>query len=573
MTMDESSDSEKFFERVRESRYFPLILLPLFIILYGINFRTLLVGDSQAHLYLAASLAWSGDFELSEYRARLTGNNAHKLPYFVVEEDSGLRSIFNFFPAVILVPAFAVGKLIDGKEFHDSLYLWGLAGKIEASIFAFLAGFLIWQILYRRVSRTIAYIIIFAFWFATPLWPTSVDYLQHHPLMFFKLLSLLLIFGSHDDDLPGRWRFLAGGLTLSLSVLCRYQTLPSAILIACFIICRYDLYKNKIFIFILGGLLPIPFTLWYHKAVFGSPFQTGPLIWLNFKNPFFSTVISLLVNPSKGLFMHSPWILIGIIGLVVSIIGKRLPGSNRALIILCIISALPNFFVYSKLNGWYGGRCWGYRYLMDLLPEAALLTAFGLQILWGVRFWRLLTYAAILISFFIQGVGALAFDYEWHKVHVYGGAPDEIWLWQVPNSQIFYYIRRGLVYMGRMPIKLKASPYEKRGFYKPENWDDRKIAWLQKESSFYFVSRSHDPHIEVYAPKEHAVSSPLILDIWINGKKAKSVELKPIYWNRISLEDIPFMHSAFIKLESNMDYMEPGKLGRHIAVAIDLGNI
>ena len=50
-----------FFRKAAQSRWFPILFLPLFALLYGINTRTLLIGDSQAHLYIAASLAGSGD--------------------------------------------------------------------------------------------------------------------------------------------------------------------------------------------------------------------------------------------------------------------------------------------------------------------------------------------------------------------------------------------------------------------------------------------------------------------------------------------------------------------------------
>ncbi|HPB31555.1 MAG TPA: hypothetical protein PLB62_08880, partial [Candidatus Sumerlaeota bacterium] len=408
------------------------------------------------------------------------------------------------------------------------------------------------------------------FWFATPLWPTSVDYLQHHPLMLLKLLSLWLLWGSHENDHIGNSRNFAGGLALSLSVLCRYQTLPSAVIIALYTL--FVLGKNKYSCsFLLGGIIIIPFTLFYHYNVFGSPFRTGPLVWLNFKNPFFKTAFSLIFNPSKGVLIHSPWIGVGIVGLIISLIKDHTPFLKKNISILCVLSAIPVFLLYSKLNGWYGGWCWGYRYLTDILPEMAIIATFGIHRIWRIPVLRLLAFMALIVSFFIQGVGSLAFDYEWHKVHVYGGAQDETWLWQIPHSQVIYYIRRGLVHVGKKPIKVWNSPYDKRGFSKSEVRDNREISWLQNDSSFYFVSRTRDPHLEIFLSEPVPESELLILTLWIDNKKTSITKLIPGQWNRISLNEIPFMHSGIIKIATKRDSFEPGNPDN--VVAIDLKDL
>ena len=82
------------------------------------------LGDTSAHLYVAWSLWTTGDFDLRGFEADLRDGDG-QLAYFVVEDEGRIRTIFSFFPGVMLAPAGALPHL--ARAMH--LTRWAYAGK------------------------------------------------------------------------------------------------------------------------------------------------------------------------------------------------------------------------------------------------------------------------------------------------------------------------------------------------------------------------------------------------------------------------------------------------------------
>lgn len=554
---------------IQLQRYAALFGIGIFVILYSINARTTLIGDSLAHLYQAASLVYSGDYTLDEYKNTFIALNDGKLPYFIVESGGHLRSLYNYLPALILVPFFAVGRLILGEEFRYAVMMWGMIGKLAASLLILGAGIFLWKLLYRRVCKPISVLTLTAFWFGSPLWVLSIDYLQHNPLVFFKLAALYMLFRSEDSEKP---YFFFGGLFLAFTFLSRYQNLLSVLMISGWVF--WNNRRNKeIFKFFLGGFVMVPLTLLYHKAAFGGPFTQALFPYIAFNAPFLTTLILLFLNPSKGFFIHSPWGIFSIIPFI-TLIRKAKQQRPPNLAIACMLSVLPTLILYGKLNCWFGGWCWGYRYLIDILPEMVILFAFGTAYLWRFAAVRWGASALVTVSIMIQLLGVLTYDHEWHRIYDLGFGVHREWINQIRNNQIIFSARSGKIYIGSKPVQIFKNPYSPSGFYKAENWEGESVSWTAKKSHFLFVAKSESPTLDIFPSPAATENKPLNISIMVQGGYTKKASLPPNVWTRVALPGIPFQHSAIIDIETEETYLESSaSIHRELGVALKTSHI
>jgi len=542
----------------------------LFLAAYALNGRAVLSGDALAHLYLAASVWHHGSLDLRPYEAMLCVDG--KLPYYAVEDRGRIRSIFSFLPGVLLAPVLALGEAVAPAA-ADRFAVWGMAGKVAASAFTFLAGSLLWLLLRGRVERGVALACVVAFWFASPLWAYSTSYQQHQPAIAFKLLGLWLLFGGSDDPRLNPARIFAGGLALGLAVLSRYQlaaTLPG---VAIVLLVLWWRTPARLVAFAAGGGLTAATLLLHNRIMTGSALDTGYVVypWAVFGAPFGTTLVALMANPSHGLFLHSPWLLFMVPGLMRLVRECRRPAQVAPLWWVVGLAPWPLVAMYANYTGWFGGWSWGYRFLLDLLPEFALLAALGMHQLWARRAWRWIACALVAIGIAIQAIGALAWDMEWHAKHDRGTMPHQDWLWQVRHSQVPWYLARGRFHVFRNPVQLWSDPYASTGLYETEDWGGRRVVWTHATgASFLYVSPSNPPTLQLFPSPAAMADRPLAVGIFINGHRAPTAHLPPGQWTTIELPGVRFQHSTIITLHPSIGWEEPGG-ARTLGVAVELG--
>jgi hypothetical protein len=290
-----------------------------------------------------------------------------------------------------------------------------------------------------------------------------------------------------------------------------------------------------------------------------------PWLWLAFSFPIWKGTLGLLVNPSKGLLIHSPWAAFGLAAIWTA---RRSAGPDaRRLTMAMAVSAAPTFLLYAKLNGWFGGWCWGYRYLTDLLPECAILAALGMNRIWDLAALRRAAYAAVVISVLVQSVGALTYDGEWHRLFDLGIGPRQRWVWQLRDGQIPFYLRRGTVHLPWNTLQLWPNPYRTEGLLPTEHWPAGDFAWTGKEARFLFVASSAPARLTVQAPPDPAgTGAPFEVAIE-DGAHRSQIELRPGASGTIPLGWIAFQHGSVLHLTVDRTYEEkPG--GRRLGVAL-----
>ena len=126
-------------------------------------------------------------------------------------------------------------------------------------------------------------------------------------------------------------------------------------------------------LFLAAAACGLALALAYNEYRFGSWFNDGKLNNVNF--PLFGNPIigflTLLVSPGKSIFLYSPPIILGILGYAE--LRSRVPALAKAVAATTVVLVL--FLSCISFAG--GDWCWGPRYLIPLLPLAALAFPFA----------------------------------------------------------------------------------------------------------------------------------------------------------------------------------------------------
>lgn len=304
--------------------------------------------------------------------------------------------------AIMALPAVALRHLIAGFTcLRGDMRLARLFVGILPTLL--LLGFLRREMEELGVSPPIRAVAILGYGLGTLAMPYSMTLYGHQPVavMLYVIWFLLRkkpdsvstiypesFFDRHPGARPGSpsmWAAAAVGFTAAFCLMTEYQAavylVPLAVL---FLVRVRPIWKGLAFA-LAGAALPLAFLAFYHHESFGGVLQTG---YNHIANPFFAAVhqkgfmgvrypgltpfVGSFFLPSKGLFVFSPFLILGFIGLVSYFrVAGRQAGWFRLVQVL-----LPAAFVSSMIY-WDGGWTVGQRHLTPMIPfliaPAALL--------------------------------------------------------------------------------------------------------------------------------------------------------------------------------------------------------
>lgn len=138
---------------------------------------------------------------------------------------------------------------------------------------------------------------------------------------------------------------------------------------------------------VLGGLVPLAALAWYHTAAFGSPgsFPYDYSVWphpstgwfMGIGKPRFDILRALLVGEYRGLLYTTPWLALALPGAVLLAMARE----NRLEVGVCVWAVVMFLWLNSSIPPWHGGWGAGPRYLVPMLPFAAMLAGGVLVVL------------------------------------------------------------------------------------------------------------------------------------------------------------------------------------------------
>ena len=377
-----------------------------------------------------------------------------RAPYYLVpvagaDPASGeprFTSTFGPGPAVAAAPVFLVARWL-GPLAGDPARAWRI-GKLAAALMTAGAAAATWLACRRLASPGAALVLAGAVALGTPLWSSTSQALwQHAPDTLFLALGALALLDARE-----RWgRAALAGLALAAATACR----PTSGLFAAaglFLL----LGRPRSALAFAAGALPVAVALaaWNHRF-FGAVLASGQLLASRgvalektgspglWQTPLLEGLAGVLVSPSRGLLVFSPFLLLAAGGVALELRRRRLsPLLPLALAAVAVIA------VEAKWFDWWGGWAYGPRRLGDLAPVLAMLAAPAMAWVAEARWRRAALAAAIGWAVLVQAVGALAYDLDgWNARRDAAGVALDVdrpehrgRLWSVTDSQIGHYL-------------------------------------------------------------------------------------------------------------------------------------
>lgn len=189
--------------------------------------------------------------------------------------------------------------------------------------------------------------------------------------------------------MPAGWLLLAGFLAGATP----FAEYPAALVALPGVLAGIYLSKGQrlqtLGLLTLGGAPTFGLGLWAHLEMWGSPFKTGYSFLANpaYKDlvtpgffgvelPVFSRLLEALGSLNTGLFVFSPFLLVGLIGLILTLLGRNdrpRPG-DRAFAAAGLTGVLLSFLFVASYEGWHGGWTLGPRYIISLAPLLGIYT-------------------------------------------------------------------------------------------------------------------------------------------------------------------------------------------------------
>ena len=372
--------------------------------------------------------ARSGFLDREAYFFRACGVSTATAPPKAVRSPGGppapgprdhVCSVFPPGMAVLALPFFA--PFVLAGVFPDDLGLLIRVGHVAAAFFEVLATLLLWSVLRRFTSARWSLVLVLLYFLATSVRTVSSQALWQHPGVHLAVASALWL-TLHEDLVPLRRELLAGA-ALGLGAIVRQTTGLVALGLSGF-------RTGRLVVVLIGAGMAAAPLLVYDDLAFGSALEQGYGV-KPFDTPLSTGLSGLLVSPSRGLFVYTPYLVFAFWALARA---WRWPGEVARRLRSLSLVWLATLLLYATYTEWWGGRVFGARFLDDLAP--ILFTALG----WGTgvgllrsRRSRVVFAALAAWSLVIFNAAALVYDQSWDTARGINFDPSPLFSWTDPQ--------------------------------------------------------------------------------------------------------------------------------------------
>jgi hypothetical protein len=332
------------------------ILFSIFLVVYLANGKHSRSSDTVPARYLPLSLIQEGNFDLDEFPFLY----ARGTPYYLRLVKGHYLSDYPVGAVLLALPFYLPSAL--GRVHPESRLIVDLE-KLSAAVIVALSAVILYCALLRLTSQRMALLSTVVYALGTSSLSMSSQALwQHGPSQLALTVALYSLVRGHAQP---SWVAFAG-FPLAFAVLARPPDVLIAVPLGAYVL-RY--YPRQAWRFLLCGLPPVLFQLWYNTIYFDDPFRTQwPILESElWGTPFWEGFTGILVSPGRGLFVYSPIFLLSLLGIVLAW-GKNAAPLLRYLSMGVVLTIL----LYSKWGIWWGGHSYGPRLLADLTPILVL---------------------------------------------------------------------------------------------------------------------------------------------------------------------------------------------------------
>lgn len=428
-----------------------LIFVSSFVFVYKTKqFKlTLQSEDFLAISTIPFSIVKEGNFDLDEYYQVLSSNypqpdDPTETPYYLKKIGTHYYSNYPMFASFISLPFYILPSFfIKDVDIETIRIMSRLAGS---ALTALSVGFFFLLAQNRLKSKKYIILLTVVYAFATNTLSTSSQGLwqQTSSQLLFTAGLLLLDYK----------RYGLSGLIFGFSYMARPTNILSAGIFSLYILWIHRTNFSKLlqsgFVYGLGSIIPIILDTFLNKYLFGSilNIEYGDR-FSEFSENLLTGTTGLWLSPGKGILVFSPVLIFIFYGIFYYLKKSKKYPLEVAMITILILHTL----VLGKWYAWYGGYCWGYRMMTEMIPYMVLmLIPFIKSKYFEKSPYKQIFWLTLIYSLFIQFLGILMFDGVWHTL--YDGKPG--WLWSIENSQIVFSVKRLLA-----RYKLISFPYPK----------------------------------------------------------------------------------------------------------------
>jgi 4-amino-4-deoxy-L-arabinose transferase-like glycosyltransferase len=434
----------RIFNLVRRYDYIFIFLLIFFV--YNITTRLAINGDTTPAAILPFLIIEYQTVYFDPIYSLLAQNG---VPYQYVLTNGHYASIFPIVTPILITPMYLVHSFFI-TTFPAAINYTSLLAKFSATILAALAGTFVYLIAKKLFKRKIALITTIIFAFGTLTWAISSQTLWQHGTSEL-LLAIALFCIVRNEIKPSFINITILGIASGLFL---FNRPPDGLLL---IPILYYIWRNRDqwLPFVGGALISgLPF-LAYNLATFGNLFggygENLNMVVTGMGSPLAVLVhfAGLLISPSRGLFIYSPILLFGIWGFY--LVYKKETDNNqegtqkkkqnaglfnksiKSTLLIFIPCIIGTILIYSAFSPWFGGWCFGPRFLIGFLPVLAIVTGYGIAPYLEKRpdtpskkVISIIILVLIIYSVIVQAIGAWAYPYtDWDK----GAGDQKVWDW------------------------------------------------------------------------------------------------------------------------------------------------
>jgi len=451
----------------RRDRVFFWRLLALLLVLYNLNFRTIHINDSLPARYLPFSLLLHRSLYLDPWVKRFVGQQIGPSGMYFVGEFRGhwISSYPILEPLLItplyVFPAWWLSRQSPPPDPNGTLFVLvaDTMEKLSASLIAALSGGVLFLALRRIAAPMVSFVVALVYGLAANTWAISSQALWRQGLTELAFAFLLwALFRLPESPRAPFWVGLALGVAAVNKHLEALLVFPFLVYFAFFfepgaeaqarpdgpdgqprpVSARRDwARRGKVLLLFLAPVAALGgLTLGYNLHFFTKTLGSGSLV----PQPFWGSLAGLLVSPSRGLLVYMPWAVFALWG-AAQIWKENLWGWGRPLV-LGLVAVVAGQAGLSEQ--WWGGWCFGPRYLTDLLPFLACFLIPVWPRIEAGRILRVVVAATVVFALWVQVVGAF-----YYKPGIWDADPISIdfrpqRLWDWRDNQLLRSWRAGL---------------------------------------------------------------------------------------------------------------------------------
>ena len=396
----------------------PLLLGALCLLVYNANLRTIGAGDTLPARYLPLIMWHDGTLGLDANERLVAHGHATTPPWernppagadanvtyfepwaywmFHARNDR-LASLYPVVTPLLVAPLYwPVTRWLerDGWQQPQIDRAAEVMEKLSASVLAAIASVLMFLVLRREGIRwALPLALVFAF--GTDTWMISSQALWQHGSGELLVALALLLAVARGSPL----RIALLGFVCVLIVANRP---PDALIAGAFLLYAVWRRKRDAGWLLAGAALPAAALLYYNLGFIGhlaGGYAAAESQGKHFFDVDWLGLPGLLVSPTRGLLVFSPFLVFILVGLAQRL---RTP-STRGLAIALSAAVVAQILVYS-LADWRAGVSWGPRWLADLLPIMVWMLAPAPQALRPRA--RALLVATMVAAVGVQAIGA-----------------------------------------------------------------------------------------------------------------------------------------------------------------------